>query len=60
MKASPIHLMLRHYRIQEGYTVRELAERIDIDFSALSRMERGRRVDGETQIKIIAWMFGLK
>jgi transcriptional regulator with XRE-family HTH domain len=55
----PINQMLALYRAQNGYTVRELAKRLGIDYSALSRIEHGRRVDAETQIKLIAWVFGL-
>ena len=45
------------WRESHEVTIRQLAKRIGIDKSTLSRVEHGENCDCETVAKILAWLF---
>lgn len=48
------------YRNANGLEGRELAERIGIGASILSRIENGKTCGGRTLVKILLWLTGEK
>lgn len=48
--------VLRKWRRQGDFSVREAAERIGISFATLSRIEHGDKMDGSTLAKILTWL----
>ena len=55
---APFGDLLRAYRFHRSLTVRDLAPEIGISIATLSRLERGHQPDGDTMLKLLAWMFG--
>lgn len=55
----PLSKMLKHYRVDEGLTLPELAHKIGVSIATLSRIENGK---GELRVKtwesIRRWMSG--
>lgn len=49
--------VLRCYRICENLSTRELALDIGIPRGTLSRIEHGRSMDGQSFVKVLAWLF---
>lgn len=49
--------LLMIYRATHGQGVRELAKEIKISPATISRLERGKDIEGKTMIKIITWLF---
>ena len=49
---------LKAWREKHDLTVRHFAPMIGISIATLSRIERGGQMDAETQLKLIAYLFG--
>lgn len=54
-----IGLLLRAWRAHEQIGVREASRRIGISPATLSRIENGNNVDGNTMLRLMAWLHGL-
>lgn len=50
--------VLADYRYANRLGVRELAQDIGVSHPTLNRIEHDENCDGETLIKILAWLFG--
>jgi transcriptional regulator with XRE-family HTH domain len=50
---------IRELRMKEGYTLRELGERLNFDYSYLSRVENGRKIPSIELLQQMADFFGV-
>lgn len=57
-KFSETGVTLRGFRLREGWTQTELAEKIDVNQANLSKMEHGKRPIGKQMAKRLASLFG--
>lgn len=48
--------ILRLWRRVSNITIRDLAAEIGVPYPTLSRIERGKEMDGTTLAKILAWL----
>jgi DNA-binding XRE family transcriptional regulator len=56
-KFSETGATLRGFRLREGWTQTELAEKIDVNQANLSKMEHGKRPIGKIMAKKLAALF---
>jgi DNA-binding XRE family transcriptional regulator len=56
-KFTEAGVALKGFRLREGWTQAEVAEKIGIDQANLSRMERGKRAIGKAMAKKLAAVF---
>ena len=52
-----IGLLLKYWREKNQLGVREAARIIGVSHGTISRIERGYKVDAETMLKLINWLF---
>lgn len=57
-KFSEAGVALKGFRLREGWTQAEVADKIGIDQPNLSKMERGKRAIGKAMAKKLAALFG--
>lgn len=50
--------LLRFYRAQCGTSLRSLAAEIGVEFTMLSRFERGRTINQRSWVAIFMWLLG--
>lgn len=50
--------LIRSFRAHREYNLKEMAGRIGIPISTLSRIERGQSPDGKTLAAILKWALG--
>ena len=53
-------ILLRHWREQRGYSVRELAERAGVGFVTISRIENGRLSPTVAMLEKLAKALGIQ
>jgi transcriptional regulator with XRE-family HTH domain len=49
--------ILRKWRRAEDIGIREAAKMIGVSHGTLSRIERGEKMDADTLVKILRWLF---
>lgn len=49
--------VIRRYRITSELSLREVGKEIGIGAATLMRLEQGRDPDGQTVVKVLAWLF---
>ena len=50
--------LLRYYRAQAKISLRKLAAEIGVEFTMLSRFERGRNINQRSWVAIFMWLLG--
>lgn len=49
-------LVLRKYRIMSEFSVRTMADTLNLSLSTYSRLERGEMMDGDTLATVLNWL----
>lgn len=49
--------VIRYWRRMSDLGIREASKQIGVSHGTLSRVERGEKMDGETLVKILRWLF---
>jgi DNA-binding XRE family transcriptional regulator len=52
--------LLRLYRAEYGFSVRDMAPRIGVSAATLNRIERGHGMDATSLVKVITWLMSEK
>lgn len=53
-----IGTVLHKWRINAGFTVREIGNQIGVSASTISRIENGEDISASAMLAVIVWLFG--